>query len=993
MARKIIRVGTSPNDGTGDSLRETANKVNFNFAELYTALGLDGCGNYSLNIKPPCGSDITLSTCGTGVIKIGDPNDPAITVPPIGSTAPVEIGTSKNPIQIGDPDAPSIVVPSPLDPAPVLKITPPTDGSIEIGNPTNPAITIPSDPTEPIEIGKGTQPIQIGDGNQPIKIGDPTDPSIEIPSDPTQPIQIGKDGQPIEFFTGRPPFEVLYTGADGKLLSDHKFRVDGTTLDVFIDGNLTVNGTTTTINSTTLTVDDKNIEIASTNSPSDALADGGGITLKGTTDKTIVWNLAKDRWVFNKGVDVVDAVVNNLTPNKFVKTDANKKLISDDITWDEIQPAPCAEDITIGHDCPGGEISIPAPGNGDPLKITNPDGPVEIGDDGNGNPGISVPPPGSNDPIKIGNPTAPGITVPPPGSNDPIKIGDPTNPSITVPKDPTQPVQIGKPGQPADVTTGLNKWELIYTGDDGKLDSSPFLRVTEDGEDSEGKSLHLHTALYDLGFTNTKLQSTIYFVDDVPVGSRGNYSTEVEPSKRAASLRFVKQPFGQGLIFSPWDNYNDTAFHDKSGIATWRSPINGLNNTKVTINDDGAGPGIHGLQIGRGAIGFFQDLEGGSNPDTSGLAYVILPGIPDGTGVNKVGQLFANPYRNRTEDGNSGVPYFGLGWKLSTQLIENGAGTYAHERAERTPGNEVLTWHTTNRVGVMNNNPNFTLSVTGDVAFTKTLRVGDAENPGTNGQVLTSTGSTTAPVWMTPADQRLSVVDDPNSNTTLKLMMTPETSGRINEAKIDSADLTYNPSTGTLSTPNLLVSASGVDFTGAVNALYYGAAANRVTLANYNVGGKLTFEVNGGAYTANFNADGTYEFTNLYAKAVGANAKPISVGSDGIIGYDDRIAFNDTVFDKGNISGSVTFDRNDGTIQRATAVGNFTVNLSNVGVGRSITMIITQDGTGGRTMTPPANMKFASGFKTLSTAAGAVDMMNIFYDGSTYYCTLTTGYA
>jgi len=58
---------------------------------------------------------------------------------------------------------------------------------------------------------------------------------------------------------------------------------------VNIKGNLTVEGTTTTINSTTLTVDDKNIEIGSVGSPSDTTADGGGITLRGLTDKTIIW--------------------------------------------------------------------------------------------------------------------------------------------------------------------------------------------------------------------------------------------------------------------------------------------------------------------------------------------------------------------------------------------------------------------------------------------------------------------------------------------------------------------------------------------------------------------------------------------------------------------------------------------------------------------------------------------------------------------------------
>ena len=66
--------------------------------------------------------------------------------------------------------------------------------------------------------------------------------------------------------------------------------------DVTITGDLTVNGTTTTINSTTLTVDDKNIEIGSVSVPSDTTANGGGITLKGATDKTLIWDSANSNW-------------------------------------------------------------------------------------------------------------------------------------------------------------------------------------------------------------------------------------------------------------------------------------------------------------------------------------------------------------------------------------------------------------------------------------------------------------------------------------------------------------------------------------------------------------------------------------------------------------------------------------------------------------------------------------------------------------------------
>ena len=68
------------------------------------------------------------------------------------------------------------------------------------------------------------------------------------------------------------------------------------TNDLVVGGNFTVNGTTTTINATTITVDDKNIELGSVTTPTDTTADGGGITLKGSTDKTIIWDNANDNW-------------------------------------------------------------------------------------------------------------------------------------------------------------------------------------------------------------------------------------------------------------------------------------------------------------------------------------------------------------------------------------------------------------------------------------------------------------------------------------------------------------------------------------------------------------------------------------------------------------------------------------------------------------------------------------------------------------------------
>jgi hypothetical protein len=78
--------------------------------------------------------------------------------------------------------------------------------------------------------------------------------------------------------------------------------------DAVFTGNLTVNGTTSTINSTTISVDDKNIELGSVASPTDVTADGGGITLKGATDKTIIWG-ATNGWTSSEDLNVASGKI------------------------------------------------------------------------------------------------------------------------------------------------------------------------------------------------------------------------------------------------------------------------------------------------------------------------------------------------------------------------------------------------------------------------------------------------------------------------------------------------------------------------------------------------------------------------------------------------------------------------------------------------------------------------------------------------------------
>ena len=77
-----------------------------------------------------------------------------------------------------------------------------------------------------------------------------------------------------------------------------------TAVNLTISGDLTVNGTTTNLNSTNLVVEDKNIVLGDTATPTDATANGGGITLKGATDKTFNWVDATDAWTSSEHIDL-----------------------------------------------------------------------------------------------------------------------------------------------------------------------------------------------------------------------------------------------------------------------------------------------------------------------------------------------------------------------------------------------------------------------------------------------------------------------------------------------------------------------------------------------------------------------------------------------------------------------------------------------------------------------------------------------------------------
>jgi len=101
---------------------------------------------------------------------------------------------------------------------------------------------------------------------------------------------------------------VVLAGMSGELEDSAGLTFDGTQLDVdgdvVITGDLTVEGASTILETETVKVEDKNIELGVVTSPTDVTADGGGITLKGDTDKTINWVDATDAWTSSEHIDL-----------------------------------------------------------------------------------------------------------------------------------------------------------------------------------------------------------------------------------------------------------------------------------------------------------------------------------------------------------------------------------------------------------------------------------------------------------------------------------------------------------------------------------------------------------------------------------------------------------------------------------------------------------------------------------------------------------------
>jgi hypothetical protein len=107
--------------------------------------------------------------------------------------------------------------------------------------------------------------------------------------------------KPSIFINAQNDYVGIYTGNPTSTLD-----VNG---NARIRGNLTVEGATTTINTTNIQIEDLLIELGKVDTPTDSTANGGGISLAGTTSKTFAWGSTENAWNSSENINLANGKI------------------------------------------------------------------------------------------------------------------------------------------------------------------------------------------------------------------------------------------------------------------------------------------------------------------------------------------------------------------------------------------------------------------------------------------------------------------------------------------------------------------------------------------------------------------------------------------------------------------------------------------------------------------------------------------------------------
>jgi len=140
---------------------------------------------------------------------------------------------------------------------------------------------------------------------------------------------------------------------------------------------------------------------------------------------------------------------------------------------------------------------------------------------------------------------------------------------------------------------------------------------------------------------------------------------------------------------------------------------------------------------------------------------------------------------------------------------------------------------------------------------------------------------------------------------------------------------------------------------------------------------------------------GTYIGLNVPSSGAGSSADLMNLQVNGASKV--RVSTSNTQYnqqyysnryDNGSSGTALTIDFNNANCQVTTLTGNCTLTINNPQAGGRYILELKQDGTGSRTVTWPANVKWSGGTApTLTTTAAQTDIVTLYYNGTNFAAT------
>jgi hypothetical protein len=120
----------------------------------------------------------------------------------------------------------------------------------------------------------------------------------------------------------------------------------------------------------------------------------------------------------------------------------------------------------------------------------------------------------------------------------------------------------------------------------------------------------------------------------------------------------------------------------------------------------------------------------------------------------------------------------------------------------------------------------------------------------------------------------------------------------------------------------------------------------------------------------------------------------LGLDANGDVVAANAVAF-ESEFDNGSQSGAYAVDWNNGQHQRITLTGNPTLSFTALDQGGAakLTLVVIQDGTGGRQITWPGSVLWPNGVtQSLANDPNAISIFSFYWDGTSYYGVSSTNF-